>query len=107
MSPPEAATGASDSTMVTLLSLERLGREVEVALAEDRTDVLPPEVVQAMFAIACRVYSAQNDAEKVYLPLDANSRVTATDVMMAASGLLKAANLQVFELGMWVSYTGR
>ena len=31
----------------------------------------------------------------------------ATDVMVAASGLLKAANLAVFELGMWQSWTGR
>ena len=30
-----------------------------------------------------------------------------TEVMVAASGLLKAANLAVFELGMWQSWTGR
>jgi hypothetical protein len=28
-------------------------------------------------------------------------------VMVTASGLLKAANLAVFELGMWQSWTGR
>jgi hypothetical protein len=27
--------------------------------------------------------------------------------MITASSLLKAADLQVFELGMWQSYTGR
>jgi len=27
--------------------------------------------------------------------------------MIAASGLLKAANLAVFELGIWQSWTGR
>jgi hypothetical protein len=27
--------------------------------------------------------------------------------MITASGLLKAANLAVFELGMWQSWTGR
>jgi hypothetical protein len=27
--------------------------------------------------------------------------------MVTASGLLKAANLAVFELGMWQSWTGR
>jgi hypothetical protein len=27
--------------------------------------------------------------------------------MITASGLLKAADLQVFELGMWQSWTGR
>ena len=35
------------------------------------------------------------------------SGVNATDVMITASSLLKAADLQVFELGMWQSWTGR
>ena len=33
--------------------------------------------------------------------------VSPTDVMVTASGLLRAANLAVFELGMWQSWTGR
>ena len=33
--------------------------------------------------------------------------VTPTEVMVTASGLLRAANLAVFELGMWQSWTGR
>jgi len=39
--------------------------------------------------------------------LDGRSGVSPTDVMITASGLLKAADLQVFELGMWQSWTGR
>ena len=33
--------------------------------------------------------------------------LSATDVMLTASGLLRAADLAVFELGMWQSWTGR
>ena len=33
--------------------------------------------------------------------------ISATDVMVTASGLLKAVDLAVFELGMWQSWTGR
>ena len=33
--------------------------------------------------------------------------VNPTGVMLTASGLLRAANLAVFELGMWQSWTGR
>ena len=42
-----------------------------------------------------------------FLPLEPRSGVTPTDVMITASGLLRAANLAVFELGMWQSWTGR
>ena len=37
----------------------------------------------------------------------AQELVSATEVMVTASGLLKAADLAVFELGMWQSWTGR
>jgi hypothetical protein len=33
--------------------------------------------------------------------------VSPTEIMTTTSGLLKAANLAVFELGMWQSWTGR
>jgi hypothetical protein len=84
-----------------------LCREVEDALAEGRADVLAPEVVQNVMSAACRLYSAQIEAGGKELPLGERSPVTATDVMRTASGMLRAADLQVFELGMWVSYTGR
>jgi hypothetical protein len=41
------------------------------------------------------------------LPLAERGGATATEVMVTASGLLKAANLAVFELGMWQSWTDR
>jgi len=86
---------------------ERLAADIECALAEGRADVLTPEAIQALIAAACRSYSAQVEASGNFPPLAARSRVTSTDVMITASGLLKAANLAVFELGMWQSWTGR
>jgi hypothetical protein len=37
----------------------------------------------------------------------AKNSLSATDVMVAASGLLRAADLAAFELGMWQGWTGR
>jgi hypothetical protein len=54
-----------------------------------------------------KTYAAQIQAGQQLLPLPARGGATATDVMITASGLLKAANLAVFELGMWQSWTGR
>jgi hypothetical protein len=33
--------------------------------------------------------------------------VTATEAMIAVSAILKAVNVQVFELGMWQSFNGK
>jgi hypothetical protein len=85
----------------------RLAAEIERALASGQRDVLSTPALQALMAAACKSYAARVDAGEEVLPLPQRGGATATDVMITASGLLKAANLAVFELGMWQSWTGR
>jgi hypothetical protein len=64
--------------------------------------------IQAMFAQAVRLYAeraAERDGILAAFPPGAD--VTATDVTVAASAMLKAVNLQVFELGLWQAWSGR
>jgi hypothetical protein len=105
---PEAKT-ASKSANGAAGSAEakRLAAELERALASGRRDVLSTEALQALMAAVCKTYAAQIEAGEQLLPLPERGGATATDVMITASGLLKAANLAVFELGMWQSWTGR
>jgi hypothetical protein len=93
------AASISDAAM-------RLAAEVERGLAAGSVDVLTPQAVQALMAAACNVYSAQIEAGQQYVPVKPQS-VPPTAVMATASGILKSANLAVFELGMWQSWTGR
>jgi hypothetical protein len=86
---------------------KRLAAELERALAGGRRDVLSTDALQALMAAACKAYAAQVEAGEQVLPLPERGGATATEVMITASGLLKAANLAVFELGMWQSWTGR
>jgi hypothetical protein len=86
---------------------KRLAAELERALANGQRDLLSTEALQALMAAVCKTYAAQIEAGEQVLPLPQRGGATATDVMITASGLLKAANLAVFELGMWQSWTGR
>jgi hypothetical protein len=104
---PPPAKSASGAIQDLTAAAEQLAVEVDRALAEGRTDALSLDAIQALMAAACRCYSAQVEASGNFPPLAARSKVTSTDVMVTASGLLKAANLAVFELGMWQSWTGR
>jgi hypothetical protein len=70
-------------------------------------DGLPPEAIQALAAAVCRAYAAHQEAEHRYPIFSGIGAATGTDVMVTCSALLKAADLQVFELGMWSSWTGR
>jgi hypothetical protein len=86
---------------------KRLAGEIERALASGQRDLLSTEALQVLMAAICKVYGARVEAGEQLLPLPERGGATATDVMVTASGLLKAANLAVFELGMWQSWTGR
>jgi hypothetical protein len=86
---------------------KRIAAEIERALAKGEKDAISLDAIQALMAAACKHYSARIEAGEEVLPLRARSTVTPTEVMTTASGLLRAVNLAVFELGMWQSWTGR
>lgn len=98
-----AATAAGSASH----QAKQLAGEISKSLAHGHIDALTPEAIQALMAALSRLYAAQAEAGAAYLPIGARSAVTATDAMVVASGLLKAVNLAVFELGMWQSWTGR
>ena len=85
----------------------QLADNMERGLIDGRVDVVSNQALQKLMAAVCKTYSQQVQAEVQSPALDARSGVSATDVMITASALLKAVDLQVFELGMWQSWTGR
>ena len=95
-----AADGASAEAL-------RLAAEIEAGLANGNLDLLSAEALQALMAASCKAYAARVEAGNPAAALAQRTTVSPTDVMVTASGLLRAANLAVFELGMWQSWTGR
>jgi hypothetical protein len=85
---------------------KRLAATLERSIADGQLDLVSADALQALIAAACRVYSARTEAGEQFTPVPKHS-ISATDVMLTASGLLRAADLAVFELGMWQSWTGR
>ena len=86
---------------------QELTATLERAAAEQRGDALSPTQFQDLMAAMCRTYVAQLESGHTHTPLRDRNAVSNTDVMIMASGLLKSANLAVFELGMWQSLAGR
>jgi hypothetical protein len=84
----------------------KLAGQIDKAFAKS-DQVLSEEAIQSLMGSLCRVYSAQVEAGAKYTPIIEGQAVNPTGVMVTASGLLRAANLAVFELGMWQSWTGR
>ena|ERR1700733_5345122 len=96
---PAPATGASAEA-------ERLAAALEQSIVDDKLGTVSAPALQKLMAAACRLYRARREAGEDFMPVPRNS-ISATDVMVTASGLLKGADLAVFELGMWQNWTGR
>jgi hypothetical protein len=85
---------------------KRLAATLQRSIVDGNLDLVAADALQAVIAAACRVYTARREAGEDIAPVAKNS-ISATDVMVTASGLLQAADLAVFELGMWQNWTGR
>ena len=106
--PARTATArAPDSASTLSADAVRLATTMERDLSAGRLDALTPQALQALMTAGCKAYAAQIEAGRDLLPFGPRTAVSPTDVMVTASGLLRAVNLAVFELGMWQSWTGR
>ena len=77
--------------------------------ALQRTDAKPSDAeIQAMLAQAVRLYAERATESETPLPaFPHDAPMTATEVMVTVTAMLKAVNLQVFELGMWQTFSGK
>jgi hypothetical protein len=106
--PSPAKGGGSGSGSQDELSHQaiELAREIERQFAKSE-NVLSVEAMQTLMSALCRIYSAQVESGAKFTPIPEGQAVSPTGVVLTASGLLRAANLGVFELGMWQGWTGR
>jgi hypothetical protein len=63
--------------------------------------------IQLTLARAVKLYAERAEQGNAPSAFAAGAPVTATEVMVTVTAMLKAVNLQVFELGMWQAWSGR
>jgi hypothetical protein len=71
-------------------------------------DTVSDGEIQALLARAVKLYAtrvAASDEPIAAFPADAG--ITATDAVVTTTAILKAVNVQLFELGMWQAWSGR
>jgi len=98
---------APEKVIDTPLSAEagRLAATIERLVEKGELETLQPHAQQALLAALCKLYGANSEAGNRYGALGPRSAVSATEVMIMCGALLKAVDLQVFELGMWQSWS--
>lgn len=71
-----------------------------------RAGALPDETLRQLMTALVKVYAAKFDEGQRPVLLAADGDVSATAVLVTTSALMKASNLEIFELGMWQSWSG-
>ncbi|HZL04031.1 MAG TPA: hypothetical protein VFE45_01190 [Coriobacteriia bacterium] len=78
----------------------RLGGDVGSVLEQGLAAAVPDRAIQDLMTMAARLYVAKREAGAKLAPFE-GPELTATEVMVTTTSMLKAANLEVFELTMW------
>ncbi len=72
------------------------------ALLDGTTDRIPDEVVQRLMTAATKLFANKTEMEeRFFLPFVSREAATPTDVVVTVSEMLRAVNLNTFDLSMW------
>ncbi len=94
--PTSAAHGGIDAAARTALDV------AEKALNDGTTDQISDEAVQRLLTAGTRLFANKIEMEdRFFLPFTSPEATTATDVVVTVSDMLRAVNLNTFDLAMW------
>jgi hypothetical protein len=82
-----------------------MSSQAEIAMLTN--EGLSDSDIQSNLAKAIRLYAERVTERDGALPAFPSDAVTATEVMVTVTAMLRAVNLQLFELGMWQAWSGR
>jgi hypothetical protein len=71
-----------------------------------QSDQLKYESLQDLLEVIIQVYGQKYDDGQRFPMIAPDSDINATTALVAASSLLKMKNIEIFELGMWQSWSG-
>jgi hypothetical protein len=94
MSSPDGVAPAVDTAFDVALK----------ALADGNTESVSPETVQKLLAAGAKLYCRKLTDEDTYFPpFRDEDGVTATEAVVAIAEMMRAADLNTFDLAMWMS----
>jgi len=85
---------------------EQLAASLNAVVAAGRAGAFPDQTMQHLMEALVKIYAVKFDEGQRPALLGADSGISATAVLVTTSALMKASNLEIFELGMWQSWSG-
>lgn len=108
MSSSELARAAMPPASAPLseADIARLVDQLRAAAAGDGGADFPEGALNELATLLVQVCGAKFDGGNRVQVLGDGGAVSATAVLVTVSAMMKASNLEIFELGMWQSWSG-
>jgi len=108
MSSSKSDTASGKEASPDIATLIRAAAEAfqaaERALEREETADIPDEAVQQLLTAGTRLFARKVDVEdRYFLPVTARQAVTATEVVVTVNDLIRAVDLNLFDVSMWAS----
>lgn len=87
-------------------ALNAAAEKLEHALADGRPELIPQEALGRLMSAATRSFAALHETADQTSVFGTENAPSATEVVVTTSAMLEAANVAVFELGMWQTIMG-
>ncbi len=104
---PAAKAAQPEHAFALTAQAQDLTKALIAAFQAGSLNEIEPRIQQGLIAALLKVYGAQVEEGATHALVGGRTALTSTDAMIACHSLLKAADLQVFDLGVWQSWTGR
>jgi hypothetical protein len=104
---PAAKPVQPEHALALTAQAQDLTKALIAAFQAGSLNEIEPRIQQGLIAALLKVYGAQVEEGATHALVGGRTALTSTDAMIACHSLLKAADLQVFDLGVWQSWTGR
>jgi len=98
---PAAATEIASSADELARLVERIYRVTDTRLAREGIEAIDAETIQRLVTLGVKLYVARREQGDDLSPFVGEGSVTATEVAATTMGMLKAVNLDLFELSLW------
>ena len=81
--------------------VEQLYRLADAALVDEGLEAIDDGTIQRLVTLGVKLYVARREQGHELSPFVGSESITATEVAVATMGMLKAVNLDLFELSLW------
>ena len=106
MPPAHDAAVAQPSPSPVDAKARELIAELRAAIDANTSGVMTQETLEDLFAALIHLYGTNAEQCHKITPLKTDRHTNATAILMTVTALLRGANLELFELGMWQSWSG-